>query len=693
MYWIVSASHWRALHLKHGAAHLRFRAGAAVSGISFTMKFRHLLLQITLAAGMTGCASADQKYSQPALTTESAPLLNEDGYEFKDLNRDGALNPYEDWRLGSAARAQDLVSRMTLAEKAGTVLHGSMSAFGSDSYDMAHARRLILDANIGSVITRLASDAELLAGENNKLQALAEQRRLGIPLTISTDPRSHFNDLGGASSSAGSFSQWPETLGLAAIGDAELVRQFADIARQEYRAVGIVQALSPMADLATEPRWPRVSGTFGEDAEMAGEMVGAYIQGFQNGSSGLNSSAVATVVKHWVGYGAAKDGHDSHSYFGRFAAFPGDNFEYHIKPFENAFAANTSGVMPTYSILEKLVYDGVAVEQVGAGFSRFLLTDLLRNRHGFDGVVLSDWGITRDCNAICMNGEVDGQIQTFEHMSTAWGVIELSQQERYAMALNAGIDQFGGVEAPQPIVDAVQTGMVTEARLDESVYRILLQKFDLGIFEDPFVDVERAVEVVGRESFLTQAEAAQARALVLLENKNEVLPLTAAEQKVFLSGVDAQAATEAGLLVVADIADADFALIRADAPFEQPHQNYVFGRRHHEGSLAFLPGNPDYEIIKAASPQVPTIVAVFLDRPAVLTAIQDVDVLIGEFGVSDKVLLEVLLGEANPQGRLPVELPSSMQAVAEQNEDVPYDSDAPLYPFGFGLRYGGSSAD
>ena len=659
--------------------------GYAVSGVAIAGRLSPCAIVLS---GLLACGSPNQEINQPELTTRSIPLLTAEGYEFKDFNRDGVLDAYEDWRLSPAARAQDLVSGMTLEEKAGMLLHGSMSAFGSASYDIEHARRLILDAKIGSVITRLASSAELLAVENNKLQALAEERRLGIPLTISTDPRHHFNDLGGASASAGSFSQWPETLGLAAIGDPELVRQFADVARQEYRAVGIVQGLSPMADLATEPRWPRVSGTFGEDAERAGEMVGAYIAGFQNGDQGIGPNSVATVVKHWVGYGAAKDGHDSHSYFGRFAAFPGDNFEYHIRPFENAFDVNVNGVMPTYSILEDLVYDGVEVEQVGAGYSRFLLTDLLRDRYGFGGVVLSDWGITRDCNDICIHGEVDGQIQTFEHMSTAWGVIDLSPRERYAKALQAGIDQFGGVEDPLPIIDAVRSGLVFEQRLDESVFRILQQKFELGIFENPFADEERALEIVGNESFIAQGEAAQARALVLLKNRGGVLPLTANGQRVYLYGVDADIAAERGFTVVENPADADLAVVRVSTPYEQPHQNYVFGRMHHEGNLAFIPGNPEYEIIREASAAVPTIVAVFLDRPAVLTAIQnEADALIGEFGVSDKVLLQVITGQASPEGRLPIELPSSMAAVAEQHEDVPFDSDSPLYPYGFGLSY------
>ncbi len=645
---------------------------------------------------LAACSKFDQaeselalaQFQQPVLASRAISSITVDGYDFKDLNRDGNLNAYEDWRLDVSERAADLVSRMTLDEKAGTLLHGSMSSFGSDSYDMSHAERLIVQNNIGSVITRLSSNAELLAGENNKLQALAETRRLGIPLTISTDPRNHFNHLAGASIAAGNFSKWPEALGFAAIGDAELVRQFGDVARQEYRAVGVVQALSPMADLATEPRWPRVVGTFGEDADLANELVGAYIQGFQHGSHGLGSDSVAAVVKHWVGYGAAKDGYDSHSYYGRFATFPGDNFEYHIKPFEDALSSQVSGVMPTYSILENLLYNGESLEQVGAGYNRFLLNDLLREKYGFKGVILSDWAITLDCSEICKRGEVDGQVQNFDHMSTAWGVIELSKEERYAKALYAGIDQFGGVEDSSALIGSVRTGLVAETRLDESVFRILLQKFELGIFENPFVDEKTAIEVVGNRSFNAQAEAAQARALVLLENKKEILPLATSAYKLFLYGIDAEIAKAMGFTVVATPEEADLAVVRLDTPFEQSHQNYIFGRRHHEGNLAFEPGNPDYEVVIRASEHVPTIATVFLERPAIMTSIHNkLAALIGNFGVSDKVLLSVILGNAKPEGRLPIELPSSMAAVAAQYEDLPHDSDKPLYPFGFGLFY------
>lgn len=287
--------------------------------------------------------------AQPSLGTRGVPTVEQDGRRFRDLNRNGTLDPYEDWRLTPDARARDLVRRMTLEEKAGTMMHGTARSVGpmggagvGTGYDTAASRALIDGAKVTSMITRLGGDPASLATENDALQEIAERTRFGIPVTISTDPRHHFQYVLGASVTAGQFSQWPEPLGFAALGDTGLVRRFGDVARQEYRAVGIHMALSPQADLATEPRWSRINGTFGEDAELAGALVRAYVEGFQHGTAGVDRVGVATVVKHWVGYGAAKRGYDSHNAYGRVATFPGQNLAYHVRPFLGAFSMRTS---------------------------------------------------------------------------------------------------------------------------------------------------------------------------------------------------------------------------------------------------------------------------------------------------------------------------------------------------------------
>ena len=636
---------------------------------------------------------------QPRLGTRGAPTLERDGLRFKDLNRNGTLDPYEDWRLTPEARARDLVGRMTLEEKAGTLMHGTARGAGpmamagtGSSYDATANRALIDSAKVTSMITRLRGDPAALATQNNALQEIAELTRLGIPITISTDPRHHFQYVLGASESEGQFSQWPETLGLAALGDTGLVRRFGDIARQEYRAVGIHMALSPQADLATEPRWSRINGTFGEDADLAGRMVRAYVEGFQHGTRGADTGGVQTIVKHWVGYGAAKEGFDSHNYYGRFASFPGRNFEYHVRPFLPAFAANVAGVMPTYSILEGATWDGKPIEPVGAGFNRQLLTDMLRRRYGFRGIVLTDWAITNDCNDRCRAGATRGERPSFADLGMPWGVEDRTMRARFVQAVQAGVDQFGGTERADLLVDAVRAGQLTEARLDSSAERVLVGKFALGLFENPYVEPVEAARRVGSDAFRAAALDAQRRALVLLENQGGILPLRAksgtAALRVYLRGVAPEAATQRGWIVVSDPKQADVAIIRLTAPFETLHSQYVFGAMQHEGSLAFRDGDPDYEAFKQASAVTPTVVTVYLDRPAILTPIKEhARAIIANFGVSDAALLDVLAGRARPEGKLPLELPSSMDAVLAQKSDVPHDSPRPLYPLGFGRRY------
>lgn len=655
------------------------------------LAFRRLLISTAILAATGSAALAA---NQPQLGVRGGKTITVDSLRFRDLDRDGKLSPFEDWRLSPDQRAADLVGRMTLEERAGEMMHGTLPAVGGmvpgrgQGYDLDKLKPLILERHVTTFITRLAGDPAWLAEQNNAVQAIAEQGRLGVPATISTDPRHHFQFVAGASVAAGGFSQWPEATGLAAIGDERLVRRFGEIARQEYRAVGIHQALSPMADLATEPRWSRISGTFGEDPDLVGRMVKAYVQGFQGGETNLAPNGVSAVVKHWVGYGASAKGFDGHNSYGRYAVFPAGQFDLHVKPFDQAFAAGVVGVMPTYAILKDLSLDGQPLEQVGAGFSKQLLTDQLRSKHGFKGVVISDWAITNDCGETCRNGFPDGQKPSFAGLSTAWGVEDLAKVDRYAKGVNAGLDQFGGVEDTAELVAAVKTGKIPQARIDDAARRILAIKFQQGLFENPYVDPKAATALVGSQTFVAEGRAAQSAALTLLENKNGLLPLKGAGRKVWLKGVSAEAAKAHGLVPVDDLAQAELAIIRTATPFETLHPNFTFGSFQHEGDLSFKDGAADYEAIKAASAKVPTIVSVYLDRPAILTNVRDkAAALIGDFGSGDDAFLDAVTGKAPPRGKLPFELPSSMAAVEVQAEDAPHDSKGPLYPIRFGLTY------
>jgi beta-glucosidase len=630
---------------------------------------------------------------QPMLGHRSVPVLTVGGLEFKDLNRNGKLDRFEDWRLTPEERADDLVRQLSVADVAGLMVHGSLPAVGGpeaaigrgSGYDVEKSTEFIVDRRIKTFITRLGGDPTKIAEANNQMQEIAEKTGFGIPITISTDPRNNFLYVPGASVEAGSFSKWPEPTGFAAINDAELTGRFADTVRREYMAVGIREALSPQADLATEPRWARLNGTFGEDADVAQAQVEAYVEGMQNGKSGLTPESVVTVVKHWVGYGAQADGWDSHNYYGRYSAMTNEELAYHIKPFLGAFDAHVAAVMPTYSILKDVSVNGQPLEQVGAGFSKPLLTDLLRNKYGFKGVVVSDWGITNNCSDSCRDGAPAGQRPGVDQIAMSWGVTEMARADRFAKAINAGVDQVGGTEDVASLLEAEKSGKLSEARMRESAKRILMQKFAIGLFENPYVDAAAAKETVGNPASIKAGEEAQKRAMVLLENRRNTVPIRSGA-KVWLFHVSASDAKAHGLVVVDTPAQADVAIIRAETPFEKLHPGYFFGSRQHEGRLNLQPGDAAYDALLQCG-KTPVVMTVYMDRPAVLTDVKDkVATLYADFGVSDAAFLDVVMGNGKPEGHLPFELPSSMEAVAAQRSDLPHDSVKPLYPYGYALK-------
>ncbi|MGQ6547995.1 glycoside hydrolase family 3 N-terminal domain-containing protein [Serratia sp. IR-2025] len=661
------------------------------------------------AAGLTGCDNNDTQITpskQAELESRNIPTLTVDGLKFKDLNKNGQLDPYEDWRLDSATRARDLTARMNVEEKAGAMMHGTIGLDGAGRVDISAAEEDVNQRFVNTFITRMAGDPQHISADNNALQEMAEKSRLGIPVTISTDPRNHFvNDPNATSVAAGSFSQWPEPLGLAAIDDTALSKTFGDIARQEYRAVGIHMALSPQADLATEPRWGRINGTFGEDNQLAKRQVQAYIEGFQHGDKGLTQDSVITVVKHFAGGGPQLGGLDPHNIFGKEQVYPGDNLEYHLVPFEGAFAANVASVMPYYGQPINLWYKDQLIEEVGFGFNKQVLTEMLRGRFGFTGVVLSDWGILESCEGKCATGISDADIAAGVSPWTAgigmsWGVENLTRQERVVKAVEAGIDQFGGTSDPSDLIEAINQQQLPIAAIDASVTRILQQKFELGLFEKPYVDEAKAVKIVGNAEFQQQGDDAQRRAQILLQNNNSLLPLALSGKKVFLHNVNATVAARYGLEVVATPQEAEIAILRVDTPHQNdPH--YPFGVSVNFGQLGFddaetvvldekagtYSGSEDYRLIKQVKAlNLPTVISVYLDRPAILTNIVDkTDVLLANFGASDEAVLDVITGKSKAQGKLPFELPSSWQAVLDQKEDVAHDSVDPLFPIGAGI--------
>lgn len=602
-------------------------------------------------------------------TSDNAP-------PFRDLNHNGRLDPYEDPRRALDERVEDLLAQMTVAEKAGLLFHtvAEVSSDGSLDgpllYSQASIREMVTSRLMNHFNLHALPPPRLAAEWNNRVQALAETTRLGIPVTFSSDPRHSFTNNPAASLFAGRFSPWPEPLGLAATRDPALVRAFADIARQEYLAVGIRCALHPQIDLATEPRWARIAGTFGEEADLTAELARAYIVGFQGAHLGPHS--VACMTKHFPGGGPQKDGEDAHFSYGKEQVYPGGRFDYHLRPFAAALEAGTAQIMPYYG-----VPIGQGLEEVGFGFNRDVITGLLREQYGFDGVVCTDWMLLTSL-------EIRGRVME----ARAWGVEHLTVEQRARKALEAGVDQFGGEACPEVIIGLVERGELAETRLDQSVRRILRDKFRLGLFDNPYVDPDQAERTIGRADFIAAGLDAQRRSIILLKNgpagAAARLPLSG-RPRLYLENVDPEVAGRYADLAP-DPTSADLALLRLQAPFE-PRRSQPIEEFFHAGDLRFSPEalNRILSIVR----QVPTIVDIYLDRPAVIPEIAQASAaLLANFGASDEAVLDVVFGKHAPAGRLPFELPSSMEAVERQLSDVPCDSQDPLFPFGHGLTYG-----
>ncbi|ORT57078.1 glycoside hydrolase family 3 N-terminal domain-containing protein [Streptomyces sp. CB03238] len=582
-------------------------------------------------------------------------------------------HPYQDPSLPVDARVADLLARMTLEEKAGLLFHTMLAMHPDGRPVEAGDDALVPSDTTGLLKSKLMSHVNLvgttgprqLAEWHNAVQEIAAGTRLGIPVTVSTDPRHSFTANIGASIQAGAFSAWPEPTGLAATRDPELVHRFADIARREYLAVGLRVALHPQIDLATEPRWSRQSGTFGADATLTSELVQAYVRGFQGDTLGPHS--VATMVKHFPGGGPQKDGEDPHFPHGKEQVYPGGMRDYHLEPFKAAIAAGASQMMPYYG--QPI---GTDWEEVGFGFNKGVVTGLLRQRLGFDGIVCTDWGLLTDASIF---GEL--------HQARAWGVEHLTVAERAAKALDAGADQFGGEACPETVVELVRTGRVTEERIDASVRRLLREKFVLGLFDRPYVDPDLAEEVVGNSEFRAAGEAAQRRSLTVLVNRDKTLPAGTAGRrpKLYAEGVDARVAAEYGD-VVADPADADLAVLRLHTPYE--HRDNRFESLFHSGRLDFT--DEELEPVLRLLDAVPTVVLLNLERPAIVPEIAErAAALIADYGASDEALLDVAFGRATAEGRLPFEMPRSMAAVEASRPDVPHDTADPVFPYGSGL--------
>jgi len=670
------------------------------------------VLRLTFLAFLTMTVTAHvfaQKVVQPVLGHRSVEILKVGNLEFKDLNKNGKLDKYEDWRLSADERSADLLSKMSVEEKAGFMLINTVSMIGekkaaaeglvasdfNETGGMARGGFGEAPANNGAGRTQTTTGATGVAGvlanmsggggvtkfvkeynnrhfiyrmnespKNtaewaNKLQALCESQPLGIPAIVASNPRNNITVNASLGTSAGAtiFSAWPGELGLSAMRDLKLTREFADISRQEWLAVGLRKGYMYMADLATEPRWSRVNGTFGEDAEWVAKMITEVIYGFQGEK--LNSGSVALTTKHFPGGGSGEDGQDSHFEWGKKEIYPGGMFENNLIPFRAAIKAGTSSMMPYYSLPS-----GTKYEEVGFAFNKGAITDLLRNEMGFKGIINSD------------TGPLTGM---------PWGVEKLTKQERYKKAIEAGVNLFSGESDPAMLLEIIKNGMVDMSYIDNSVIRLLNEKFEMGLFENPYVDENAADKIVNNAKFKERADLALRKSIVLLQNENKALPVQSKTKIYFetYSKGPKDKLSEPG--VIYNTNDSAYPVTFVNTPEEAdvvllwlvPTGNSLFGSTGAPVSISLSKCSVDVDYVNSLTAKKPTVLVVNYTNPWVIDEIYNdktkgnFKAVLATFGTTPDALLDVITGKFNPTGKMPFSTPISDEAVTNQKEDVP----------------------
>ncbi|CAH0996491.1 Beta-hexosaminidase [Emticicia aquatica] len=651
-----------------------------------------------------------QKPVQPSLGFRSVKTLKINGLEFKDLNKNGKLDKYEDWRLPQEVRVKDLISQMTLEEKIGFMII-STTRMGGDLIFQQNAPRTeitssfneedliqpnnmftrkplpvpmmssagttkgVMTYNLRHFILRANTNAKIMADWSNNLQALCETSRLGIPAIVASNPRNHVTVDASVGLSVGTtvFSKWPGELGMAAMRDLKLTREFAEIAAKEWASVGLRKGYMYMADLSTEPRWQRIEGTFGEDADLASSMIREIVLGFQG--TKLNKNSVAMTTKHFPGGGPQVGGQDSHFDWGKNAHYPGGMFDYHVKPFIAAINAGTSSIMPYYSAPKDK-----NMEEVGFSYNKAIIQDLLRKKLGFKGIINSD------------TGPID---------MMPWGVENLTIVQRYQKALDAGVDIFSGGADPALLLETVKTGLVSETRINESIARLLKEKFDLGLFENPYVDADAATKIVGNAEFQKKADLALRKSIVLLRNDEKLLPISK-KTKVYFetykeSGGRGQAQGSAinvnkpiiqnsNIEFVSTKEEADLVLL-----WLIPSGGGLFSSGGQAIELSLSKNKIDVAHVNEILNSKPTILAINFTNPWVIDEIDKgkAQTVLATFGTTQDALLDIVSGAFKPTGKMPFTTPKSMKAVEENKSDVPgfMEPNYALFKFGDGLSY------
>lgn len=632
----------------------------------------------------------------PSVEAHIKPILKIGQREFRDLNNNGKVDRYEDWRLSTEERVADLLPRMSMEEKAGIMQITSLGANAAVVNDYVNNR------HIRYMIIRDNPTAEELAKRANTYQEIAEATPLGIPLVFTSNPRNHINEQNqfGISEASGKFSTWPGTLGLAATGDLDLIRDFAEIARDEWRSSGIQENYGYQIETATEPRWRRISGTFGEDPTLNAEIARELVLGFQGEE--LSSKSVAQTVKHFPGDGAVLNGLDPHNEQGQWAVYPteGSFYKYQLPPFQAAIDAGTSSIMSYYNVpknegssvqLPKELWysETQQFEEVAGAYNKKILTDLLRGEMGFKGYVNSDSGVLTNRD---------------------WGVQDLSIEQKFAKAIDAGTNIFSDNNNPSGLISAVNKGLIDEKDLDPSVSQLLTEMFNLGLFEDPYTNPAEAQAIASSSESQARADEAHLKSVTLLRNNKNMLPLTdakAATTKLYVevfAGNNSAARTTAlkdlikkedpSLTIVNTLEEANSALVMLRPT---AYENPVNLDAPVEIQLGTLTGI-DVAKVKAIENAVPTTIVINMNNPWVINEVEPgAAAVVATYNVKGEALLDVLRGRFNPTGKLPITIPANQEAVAKNASDVPgyaekfdytYTNEAgDDYTFGFGLSY------
>lgn len=702
---------------------------------------------LTIAAAFfVSCGSGD-KYAdstyfidgtlvQPEIGVRSVKVLTVDKLQFKDSNNNGKLDTYEDWRLSPAKRAEDLVKYLDQKRQLGLLSEYAWISVTDDSGQLTEADKKNLQESYSRFGLIRWPGVEVspvgIARKTNALQELAESEEFGIPVLITSDPV--FSAISSQDSTtlmhqntSHQILDWTTVMGFGAINDENFIYDMGLKQAASMRAMGVRWMLGPQLDLASEPMWARVYDTFGSDSERVTKLSTAYILGLQGGRPGMNPfSGIALTVKHFPGGGANENGMDSHTRFGQANIFPGNNLEEHVNIFKDVLAAtNPLSIMPNYSLFEGVSWNGTPIEEVNSHYSTTFMQDILRKEIGWDGMVTSDW------SAVKLNTDATTAGQ-------AWGTESWSNGDRIARYVQNGGHQIGqGSSATSIWENALLAGSISDAEIAHNAYKTLEMLFATGSFENPYVDAEKATEIV--TSFTEDARNAMMRAFTLLKNDQSVLPLntTSVDQdgdgqiEVYWDGLDDNALSSyvtrvKGIVPVADIKSADYAIIRVAArhgiyngldggvPLSWADPVLVYDQTtdypsstvstsssrggtaadNNKAALSVAEYLNKVSAAKKANPKLKIILVVSMIRPFIISDyLADIDVLAADFGITDDALLDMLFQRRHgyrdyslqPTGTLPMEIPSSQKAVYDSMEDVPDDSENPTFKVGFGI--------